>query len=159
MPHRKRLGPLWSLRILALLSVAVPLLLYSGLGVFRYLESKKIAEQRVSRSLRVAHEHATKVILGAEALQDRLFNAVNGQDAAVLRANEQALHQMLLAKVKDQRQIQSASIVGADGRVVATSRAFPAPPLDVSGSPAFQFHRQGRQGPYLSNPDATAQDN
>ena len=54
-------APLVSMRILAILLVLVPLLIYGGLATFRYFESSAAAELRVSRSLRVAHEHAIVV--------------------------------------------------------------------------------------------------
>ncbi|MES2889726.1 MAG: ATP-binding protein, partial [Pseudomonadota bacterium] len=155
MPQRNVMGPLGSLKILVLLSIGVPLLLYTGLGVFRYLESKNTAEQRVSRSLRVAHEHATKVLSGAEAIQDRVFDLVNGQDEARLRGNEQILHRTLRAKIKDQRQIQSVWIIGANGQPIASSHVYPVPILEQSERADLRSHREGTGGRFLSEPTTT----
>ena len=87
--HSDSLQPL---KILAILSLVAPLFIYGAIGLFRYDESTRNAEQRVSRSLRVAHEHASKVVGGAEALQDRLVDLVRGKSADELRAQEPALH-------------------------------------------------------------------
>lgn len=45
--------PLWSLRILGVLSIAVPMFIYAALGIFRYVDATDGAGKRVSRSLRV----------------------------------------------------------------------------------------------------------
>ena len=141
MAQGKLVTPLWSLRALAVLSVAVPLILYAMLGSFRYGESHEGAEQRVSRSLRVAHEHAAKVLGGAESLQDRVFDAVNGKSPASLRAMDKPLHDMLLARMAGQKQIHSIWIVGADGKPIATSMAYPTPEVDLSDRPYFKHHK------------------
>jgi signal transduction histidine kinase len=109
----------------------------------------------VSRSLRVAHEHASKVLGSAEALQDRVFDLVNGHDPAQLRANEASLHETLAARVRNQQQIQSIWIIGADGKPIATSRFLPAPAIDYSDREYFRLHRAGNMGRYLSEPFTT----
>lgn len=155
MIERRTRTPLWSLRILGILSIAVPMFIYAALGIFRYVEATDSAEKRVSRSLRVAHEHAAKVIGGAEALQDRLFDMVDGKSLAQLRAGEAALHATLEAKVRDQGQIQSIWIIGADGKPIASSRFFPVPQIDYSDRAYFRFHSAGMKGRFLSEPFTT----
>jgi C4-dicarboxylate-specific signal transduction histidine kinase len=143
------------MRVLLALVIVVPLLIYGSLGAFRYYESAAAAELRVSRSLRVAHEHASKVVGGAEALQERLFDLVDGKTAEELRAREPALHALLAARVKDQRQIQSIWIIGADGRAIATSLVSPPPSFSIADREYFQRHRDGRIGRFLSLPFTT----
>ena len=155
MQERPARTPFWSLRILGILSIAVPLFIYATLAIFRYLEATDGAKQRVSRSLRVAHEHAAKVIGGAEALQDRVFDQVNGKSLAELRAAEPALHAMLQARARDQSQIQSIWIIGADGKPIASSRFLPAPQIDYSDRAYFKFHSGGSRGRFLSEPFTT----
>jgi signal transduction histidine kinase len=155
MIERRVRTPLWSLRVLGILSIAVPAFIYVTLGAFRYVEATDGAEQRVTRSLRVAHEHATKVIGGAEALQDRLFDQVNGKSLAELRASEAALHEVLQARMRDQIQIQSIWIIGADGSPIGSSRFFPVPQIDYSDRAYFKFHSAGMKGRFLSEPFTT----
>ena len=132
-----------SLRNLAILCVAVPLAVYAAVGVFRYQQIRDESEVRVARTLRIAHEHALKVLDTTEALHGRILDAVQRADTGDLRQREQALHSFLSAMVKDKPQIQSIWILGPDGRPVATSRFFPAPALNFSDRDYFKFHQGG----------------
>ena len=143
------------LRLLAVLSIAVPLFIYLLVGAGRYVSAREDASVRVSRSLRVAHEHATKVIAASEALQDKVFRLVNGRNAADLRRNEAALHESLRNRTVDQPQIQSILILDAEGRTVASSRLLPFPVTDFSDGEYFRVHQQGWQGTHLSRPIVT----
>jgi signal transduction histidine kinase/CheY-like chemotaxis protein len=143
------------LRLLVILSIAVPMFIYLVFGVVGYLESREEAGLRVSRSLRVAHEHAAKVMSTSEALQDRVALLVNGKNPQALRSSEAALHAALLAGIKDQPQIQSIWITDAKGRPIATSRFLPSPAIDLSDREYFAFHKAGMPGRYLSAPLVT----
>ncbi|WP_323740774.1 hybrid sensor histidine kinase/response regulator [Caenimonas koreensis] len=88
----------------------------------------------------------------AEALQDRLYDAVNGKSLEQLRADQASLHELLQAATKDQPQIQSVWIIGADGKPVASSRFMPVPALDFNDREYFQFHRDGQPGRFVSPP-------
>lgn len=143
------------LRLLAILSIAVPLFIYLVVGAGRYLSAREDASVRVSRSLRVAHEHASKVIAASEALQDKVFMLVNGRNAADLRRNEAALHENLRNRTVDQPQIQSILILDAQGKTVASSRLLPFPVLDLSDGEYFRVHQQGGLGTHLSRPIIT----
>jgi signal transduction histidine kinase/ActR/RegA family two-component response regulator len=147
-----RRRPAVSLRLLALLTILVPVLVYGAIGVFRYLEASKGAEQRVSRSLRVAHEHATKVLGSAESLHERLFDLVDGKTLAELRTREAGLHKAFREKVREQSQVHSIWIIGPDGRAVASSLSSPPPGADYSDREYFKHHEQGRGGRFLSAP-------
>jgi signal transduction histidine kinase/ActR/RegA family two-component response regulator len=131
------------------------LVIYSALGAFRYLESLHAAEQRVSRSLRVANEHASKVLGSAESVQDRVLDLVNGKSLAELRAKQGQLHDILLGRMKNQRQLQSIWILGPDGRPVASTVSFPAPAIDLSDRAYFRYHSSGGRGRYLAEPLVT----
>ncbi len=143
------------LRLLAILSIAVPLFIYLVVGAARYVSARDDAAVRVSRSLRVAHEHASKVIAASEALQDKVFALVNGRNATDLRRNESALHEALRNRTVDQPQIQSILILDAQGKTVASSRLLPFPVLDLSDGEYFRVHQQGAQGTHLSKPIIT----
>ena len=58
------------LRLMAFLSVAVPLVIYAIFGVVGFLRATDETDARVSRSLRVAHEHASKVMATSEAVAE-----------------------------------------------------------------------------------------
>lgn len=143
------------LRLLAILSIAVPLFIYLVFGAVGYIDAKEEAQLRVNRSLRVAHEHASKVMASSEALQDLVAVLVSGKDPLELRNNEAALHAAMLARIKDQPQIQSIWIIDAAGKPIASSRFLPAPGINMSDRDYFQFHQARQPGRYLSQPLVT----
>lgn len=147
-----------SLRTLGVLSVLVPLFVYALFGLYRVMETREEADLRVSRSLRVAHEHASRVIGGAEAFQDRLFDLVDGKAPDELARNEAPLHALLSDKVRSEPQIQSIWIVGADGVPVATSLMLPAPRINLVDRAYFTHHQNAGGGRYLSEPFLTRLD-
>jgi signal transduction histidine kinase/ActR/RegA family two-component response regulator len=145
-------APLRSLRILATLSLAVPLSVYAIFGTFRYFQVRDEAELRVNRSLRVAHEHAVRVLDGVEALQDKVMDLVEGSDPADVRRHEGALHAQLLALTRDKQQIQSVWVFGPNGQPLVSSRFFPIPDFNVADREYFKYHQQSQGGRYLSQP-------
>ena len=140
------------LRRLSVLSLAVPLFIFALFGGYRLLEGTDEAQRRVSRSLRVAHEHASKVLSGAEALQSRIIDLVEGRTAQELRRDEARLHAKLKAAAKDQPQLQSIWIIGADGAPIASSKFYPVPNVNFADREYLTFHRQGKQGVYVAHP-------
>jgi signal transduction histidine kinase len=148
-------APLRSLRILATLSLVVPLSVYAIFGVFRYVQVADEAELRVNRSLRVAHEHALRVLDGVEALQEKVLDLVQDADPATLRQHEGSLHASLLALTRDKRQIQSIWVFGPNGQPVASSRFFPVPDFNVSDRDYFKYHQKSQGGRYFSQPLVT----
>ncbi len=141
--------------MLGILSVVVPLFVYAIFGGYRLIEAREEADLRVSRSLRVAHEHASRVMAGAEALQDRLFDLVNGKNLEDLRRDEASLHALLSARARAEPQIQSLWIIGADGKPVASSLFLPVPALDFTDRAYFRHHQLTPDGRYLSEPFLT----
>ena len=148
-------NPLRPLRLLAVVSIALPLLLIGLIGLigaYRLKAASVEAEQRVSRSLRVAHEHASRVLAGSEALQDRIYDLVQGRSLADLRANEASLHALLKSAIKDQPQIQSIWVIGADGVAVASSERSPVPPIDVRDRTDFHIGTATATTRFVSEP-------
>lgn len=141
-----------SLRAVVWLSALVPLVIYGAIAAFRLHESSQTADLRVSRSLRVAHEHATKVLAAAEAFQERMQDLVTGKSEAELRAREAEFHKIFVEKVRDGQQIQSIWIVGADGRPIATSISSPPPSISFSDREYFKHHAAGNGERFLSPP-------
>ncbi|MFN9473950.1 ATP-binding protein [Acidovorax sp.] len=153
-PYRAAESVRW-LRLLAVLSICVPLFIYLVVGAVQYLSSREDASARASRSLRVAHEHASKVMAASEALQDKVLLLVNGRSAQTLRQDALALHEALRARTIDQPQIQSILILDAEGNTLVSSRLFPFPVRDFSDGEYFTVHRQGLKDAYLSKPTVT----
>ncbi|MBU0826268.1 MAG: response regulator [Gammaproteobacteria bacterium] len=153
-PHDASASVRW-LRLLALLSIGVPLFIYLIFGVVRYASARDDAQVRVSRTLRVAHEHTSKVIAASEALHDKVRVLVNGMSPVELRGNEIALHEALRALTVDQPQIQSILILDPQGKTVVSSRLQPFSVVDMSDGEYFQVHHHGKKGSHLSKPIVT----
>lgn len=75
-----------SLRILALLCIAVPLLVYAAVGTLRYGQLRDETEVRLDRSLRIAEEHALKVLDTNLTLIERVSDAIGNDDATCCAA-------------------------------------------------------------------------
>lgn len=157
-PHQARASVKW-LRLLALLSIGVPLFIYIIFGVARYVSAQGDVEERVIRSLRVAHEHTTKVIAASVALHDKVLPLVSGKNARDLRGSEAALHRALSALTIDQPQLQSILILDAQGKTLASSRLLPFPVVDMSDGEYYRAHRDGLQALHMSEPIVTRTSN
>ena len=153
-PRQAKASVRW-LRLLALLSIGVPLFIYLVFGVGRYLSAQDDVEARVDRSLRVAHAHTAKVIAASVALQDKAMPLVSGKNPHELRNMEAALHEALRAFTIEQAQIQSILILDAYGKTLASSRLLPFPVVDMSDGEYFRVHRDGLRTPHLSKPIVT----
>ncbi len=152
MPGKTIRTTLQSLRRLALFSVALPLVVLAMFATFRYHQLLEVAELRVNRSLRVAHEHALKVMDGAESIQARILDLVDGESPADLEQQKDELHARLVDMLKEKPQIQSAWIIGSDGMPLVSSRFHPVPAVNFSDRAYFKLLQQGRGETYLSEP-------
>ena len=144
------------LRLLVILSIAVPLFIYLVVGAVALVGAQDEAGLRVSRSLRVAHEHASKVMAASEAMHDRVLAVVKGRSPQELRVHGADLHADLAAWSRDQPQVQSIWIFDSKGDPIASSRFAQVPQFNVADRDYFQFHRLRPPGPrYLSGPLVT----
>ena len=145
--------PQRQIQLLGILSIAVPLFIFALFGITQFVESRQESELRVSRSLRVAQEHASKVVSSAEELEDRLHDLVDGRSNAELRADQPRLHGIMAEKVRDQPHLQSLWIVAADGSPIASSRyANVDPAMSLLDRDYLQYHLRGHTGRFLSEP-------
>lgn len=143
------------LKLLTILSIAVPLFIYLVVGIAQYFSARDDAAVKVARSLRVAHEHASKVLAASEALEAKVLVLVTGRSEVELRLSEPQLHEALRAYTVDQPQIQSILILDAKGKSLASSRLQPFPVTDFSDGEYFRIHQQGFSGSYVSKPIVT----
>ena len=139
--------------MLALLCIVLPLLVYAVVGAYRYRDVLAESQVRLDRTLRIAHEHALKVLDNNEALLARVLDTVGTDDDAAIRARAQQLHQQLRALSQNKPQIQSIWIHDAQGRPVAGDRVFPVPAdVSVADRDYFKWHLSHGDGLYLSQP-------
>ncbi len=140
------------LRILGLLSVAVPVLVAVLFGGYRYREAQAEVDQQVVRSLRVAYEQADKVLDSAASLAERLADQTSGRGPDELRAAAPRLHALLAQRVLGQPHIQALWLLGPDGKAIAGSPADARPGQDFAENEFFSIHLAGPGHRYLSGP-------
>ena len=140
-----------AIRLLALLSVVLPLLGYVAFGSYRYQQMRAETEVRLDRALRIAQEHALKVLDTNDAVLERLLDSVQRADARDL-AGSAALHERLRALAANKTHIQSIWIWGPDGQPLASSRMHPPPGFSVADRSYFRWHqeRRGQGGLFIS---------
>ena len=140
------------LRWLQALCLILPVLAFLGAGTYRYMQMREETQLRLDRSLRVAAEHALKVLDTSEGLLDRVDDLASSLAGPPTERQEALLHRQLRALAEKKRQLQGISIVGPDGRLRATSRFLPAPALELSDRDYFRWHREGHDGLFISGP-------
>lgn len=139
-------GKLGGLRALMVASALGTLLLFAGYAAYRLDQMHDNAQVRLERSLRIAHEHALRVLDTNETLLRHALSLAQGEDDAALRARGAQLQAQLAELARNKPQVQSIWIHGADGRPIATDRfAQPPPSLDISGREYFK-RLQGDKG-------------
>jgi signal transduction histidine kinase len=146
---RDRALPL--LRWLPWLCLLLPLLAYVSVGLYRYQQLRAETEVRLDRALRIATEHALKVMDTTEGLLARVEDIAGGPSARLVR-DEAALHAQLRAMAANKPQLQGILVFGPDGLPKVTSRFLPAPKVEVTDRDYFQWHLRGRGGIYVSEP-------
>nr|WP_283254453.1 ATP-binding protein [Ramlibacter paludis] len=150
--ERQAAASVRSLRILLLLCALLPLAIFAAFAAYRYAQMHDEAEVRLDRALRIAHEHALKVLeINATMLGHVADLAEEGGDSPQRRAQ---LHHQLQALAAGKPQIQSIWVLDAEGRPVTSSFvAEPPPDLQFGDRAYFRWHREGsrRDGLFFSD--------
>jgi len=146
-------GTLLALRVLLVLCVAVPAVVFLAIALHRLNMAEQESVRRLDRNLRIAHEHALKVLETNEIMLGRVLDLVGGDDDESVRRREADLHHQLVAMSAGKPQVQSIWAWGPDGRPLVGNRYLPAPRhLDVSDRAFFRWHAQRRGGLFLTEP-------
>ncbi|MDB5805644.1 MAG: Response regulator receiver:ATP-binding region, ATPase-like:Histidine kinase N-terminal [Betaproteobacteria bacterium] len=114
--------------------------------------------QHVDNLSLILAQHAEQTMTSADLILAGLVEHVSLAgiaDDATLRAvmSTPDVHKMLRDKAGGSPQVESASIVAANGDLINFARAYPAPPLNFADRDFFQAHASGK-GPdlYISAP-------
>ena len=114
-------------RVLLLVSVLLPALLFALAAWQNRREVLREAVRRADRTAAVLHEHALKVFethrLAIDQTNERL-RAIDWEGART----DAALHRMLARLQGSLEQVATITVTDADGRMLASSRIFPAEP-------------------------------
>ena len=114
-----------SLRVLKVLCVTVPLVIFTAFAAYRHHQIHREAEIRLDRALRVAHEHALRVLDTNETMLGHIVELVQGNDDAALRSRHDALQTQLGNLIRNKPQIRAVWIIDAQGRPLLSTAIRP----------------------------------
>jgi signal transduction histidine kinase/CheY-like chemotaxis protein len=102
------------------------------------------ATDAATRTVRIAEEHALKVFDLNETLDARVDDLVRGLDASQIRAHEADIHDKLEQIGGGYPQVESVSIFGTRGILLANSHYYPAPHASIAERDDFIGIRGGK---------------
>ncbi|ASW02889.1 hybrid sensor histidine kinase/response regulator [Paraburkholderia aromaticivorans] len=152
MPSRNFAATRRMLLIVLAASIAFPLFCLAGYGYFDYQRRVADANDMIERLARVAEEQAVKVLDLNQQMSSRIVELLGNETEAQIRAREAALHQRLREIGGDFPQVSSIYLLGAQGDLLVSSRAFPAPAMSIGQREDFTSAKAMRPQPYFSLP-------
>ncbi|MET0209931.1 MAG: response regulator [Burkholderiaceae bacterium] len=133
-----------TLRLVVGMALLLPTLAYVAVAWWLYRTAFDEARRTLDATARVAQEQALKLFDTNEMLLQRMLDLIGDRSDAELLDQGPDLHARLVRMVSQLPQVQGLFAFGADGRMVATSRAYPPPrQLDYSDRAWYQAHRRG----------------
>jgi len=134
------------------LLVAIAIACVTSVLVLRRQAIDEWSQHLENMSLILA-QHAEQTMTSADLILASLVEHVNSSgiaDDATLRAimSTPDVHKMLRDRASGSPQVESASIVAANGDLINFARAYPPPPLNFADRDFFQMHSSGK-GPDL----------
>ncbi|WP_149536101.1 hybrid sensor histidine kinase/response regulator [Siccirubricoccus phaeus] len=142
----------FSLRILLVCSILVPLLVLIGAASYDRQQLHEEALADVDRQSAIAREHALKVVETSALVLDRIEDRVRGMDWAQIDAEGEAIQRWMLSLDESVAQMISLHLVRPDGRLALLSIAWPTPQFDTSQRDYFPAMRNGAQGLVFGRP-------
>jgi len=118
------------LKRLRLASIMLPLLLSGAAAFYGYTTITANVIRRVDSSTGRLAEHAEKVLETNDLVLADVAARIKGMDWAQIAASED-LHNWFVDLTHQMPQLESVFLVGPDGKVALSSRAFPIKPYDV----------------------------
>lgn len=146
-----RFGTRRALVVMIAASLLVPLALF---GFVAYESAQRIRAEVQARAVDAAatlHEHALKVLETQELLLDRLDQYAEGKSWAEIAGSE-PLHRTLARLVPRHEQVRALGFIDPQGRLAASTRAFPQPPLDMTDRDFWRPHLERDAGTVIGAP-------
>ncbi|TWG88448.1 signal transduction histidine kinase [Cupriavidus gilardii J11] len=127
-----------TLRALLVIAVALPAAMVAAWGWLALRHDMDNAELRAAGMARVVQEHASKIFDTNHQINSRLRDVTAGMSNAEVRQHEQELHVRLADIVGGVSQASSVSVFDNQGRLLASSRFFPVPPISIAQREDFR---------------------
>ena len=139
------------LRAAGWLAAMLPLVMFVIAAWYLYRADVSRARLAVERVALVAEEHAQKVFETNIALIRRVIDVMGSRTTPELRSDELALHEALRRMTAGLTQLQGIFVNGAEGRLTASDRVFPAPQeIDYRDREWYRHHQANLPQPYVS---------
>jgi PAS domain S-box-containing protein len=134
----------------------VPLLIFALFGWWSWRNAEADAGASANRHVAAFSEYAQRVFEIQETALEALLDHVKGRSADEIAA-ARSVHEFMAQIDKHTHTSDAIVLVRSDtGRVIASSRGFPAPDVDVSERDYFKAHLGGHQGIYIGEVINTA---
>ena len=131
----------WPLRVIALLSIALPAVIFT-FSIWQTWRSINIqTKQRIQGSLDVLHEHTLKSLQTVERSISETNEVLRGMSDDAIRANEATLYLRLKRTQQALPQIKSIWAFDKDGHPLVSSTILPVP-RDLNNSDRSYFRAQ-----------------
>ncbi len=148
MPNRDR-APLRFLKLTVAACFVVPLLLFLYVAALEWRSASRQADERLETNLNILQEHALKVLETIERSIAEIDQVTDGLSDAELLKREPQLYLRLSKIAETLPQIQSISIVGADGWLRVSTLGSPPVQQDQSLLDYFKVLSASDSGTYI----------
>lgn len=148
-----RRGSLRLLRLLLAVSVALPLVLFAGIGWRERWEAQDEAEHNSRKNALILHEHVLKVFDTMAQVLDRVDERIHGLSWREI-AESEALHRYLKTLEGELAQIGAIGLTDPDGYVRNSSLVFPARNTYIGDRADFREQRERDSGLLIAGPVA-----
>ncbi|MEW9583245.1 ATP-binding protein [Paraburkholderia sp. DGU8] len=152
MPSRNFAATRRMLLIVLAVSVVFPLVCLGGYGYFDYQRRIADANDVIDRLARVTEEQADKVLDLNQQMASRIVELLGNADDAQIGGREAELHERLREIGGDFPQVSSISVLGANGELLVSNIAYPAPVISIAQREDFLSAKARRPQPYFSRP-------
>jgi PAS domain S-box-containing protein len=125
-----------------------PLLIFALFAGWSWRNVETDARASAERIAASFSEYAQRVFEIQETALEAVLDQVKGREATDVAA-DRSVHEFMSQIDEHTHTSDAIALVRSDGRVIASSRGFPAPDVDVSQRDYFKAHRLGYQGTYI----------
>ena len=145
------------LQLLMVASLVFPAALFGYVSYNDYRGVYAVADERIDRSLDVLQEQALKVFETVDRIFPEVGEVVRGMSDDDIRAAQASLTPRLQRIVGVMPQVQSITLIGRDGRELASSAPLQLPAdADFSGRDYFKVQAENDVGTYVGDLHAAA---
>jgi signal transduction histidine kinase len=139
------------LRLLLIGSIVVPLAVLAGGGYLAWVSTREHAEADLMRRVAIAEEHALKVLDTHQLVAARINDLIGNLSDQAILIEEQVLHGQLAQEIKNLPQVQTALVIGRNGRPLVSATIYPVDRnINLSDRAHFQALREHADPYYVS---------